>query len=241
LHIVLAQLLGAGRGASRGVGFLARFLVAWPASTMGTRKYRDGDLEAPDLAAFDQRIEHLLDRPLPAQGDDLALSPTVLHLSAAARKTWIEYHDEVEAEIGRVGELAAIPDFAAKSAENAARIAAVFHAFTHGPQGEISRETMQGAAALAYWHLSEARRIIGATSQPAEIVDAQLLEEWLIAQGGTAKMSAILQVGPNRLRKRTQRDAAVKMLCEKHRATEAKEPGGTVLRVNPKVMEAAHV
>jgi hypothetical protein len=65
-------------------------------------------------------------------------------------------HDEVEAELSRTGEFSAIPDIGAKIAENAARVAAQFHAITHGPGGSIDAATMEGAAAVAIWHLNEA-------------------------------------------------------------------------------------
>jgi putative DNA primase/helicase len=94
------------------------------------------------------------------------LTPPTLCLSGAAKRDWISYHDDVEGELGGSGDFGNVQDFAAKTAENAARIAALLHIFEHGPGGEISQNLMQAGAALASWHLFEAKRIIGATEAP---------------------------------------------------------------------------
>ena len=67
-EVVLARLLAAGGGVSRGLGFLARFLVAWPGSTMGTRFYC-AEFDDSGLSAFDARLHALLDIPLSTEGD----------------------------------------------------------------------------------------------------------------------------------------------------------------------------
>jgi len=53
--VVLTRLLAAGGGASRGMGWIARNLIAWPASTIGFRPYRDA-AGMPALDAFHQRV-----------------------------------------------------------------------------------------------------------------------------------------------------------------------------------------
>ena len=63
-EIVLARLLAAGGGVSRDLGFLARFLIAWPPSTMGTRLY-NCNLDLPSMAKFDTRLRDLLSLSLP--------------------------------------------------------------------------------------------------------------------------------------------------------------------------------
>lgn len=49
------------RGLARGTGFLARFLMCWPASTQGTRAYRPAPERMPALEGFARRIRVLLD------------------------------------------------------------------------------------------------------------------------------------------------------------------------------------
>jgi putative DNA primase/helicase len=107
---VLAELLRLGGGIARGTGNLARFLVAWPESTMGTRLYRAGDPDAPELRAFDDRLAALLALPLPiADPATHALEPPRLRLSRAAFEVWRELADDVERSLGRDGEYGSWP------------------------------------------------------------------------------------------------------------------------------------
>jgi hypothetical protein len=76
----LSALISTGNGIARGVGALARCLIAWPTSTIGTRAYRPGDLNAPELRAYDARMRALLDSPLPLD-EDGALNPPAIPLS----------------------------------------------------------------------------------------------------------------------------------------------------------------
>jgi Protein of unknown function (DUF3987) len=98
-EVVFTRLMAARGGAARGIGFLARFLLAWPMSTMGMRRYQDADLSALELAAFDQRMHELLDLPLPTDRPELTLCPEKLFMSQAARREWIAFHDDVEQEL----------------------------------------------------------------------------------------------------------------------------------------------
>lgn len=47
-------------GLARGTGFLARFLVAWPETTQGTRMFEEAPKNWPHLANFQKRIKELL-------------------------------------------------------------------------------------------------------------------------------------------------------------------------------------
>jgi putative DNA primase/helicase len=174
-HVVLCQLLGAAGGVARGVGFLARFLPAWPHSTMGTRLYQAADLDTAALANWDARIKELLSLPLPADERTMTLNPPTIFLSHGARNHFIAFHDDAERELGRTGQFGEVADFAAKAAENAARLAAVFWALEQGPSGEINAETMEAAAAVEAWHLHEAKRIVGAAKIPQAVADAGIV------------------------------------------------------------------
>ena len=63
--LVLRELAQRGGGLIRSSGFLARYLVAAPLSTMGERPYQEAPPGMPYLAAFHRRIRELLDSPLP--------------------------------------------------------------------------------------------------------------------------------------------------------------------------------
>ena len=130
----------------------------------------------------------------------MALVPPALGLAPPAFTVWRTLHDEIEAELSRTGEFGAIPDIGARFAENAARLAAIFHVVRSGPGGAIDVATMEGAAAVAVWHLNEARRILGASKTPATGRSyAHLLLEWLLRQPQSAiEPREILRLGPPR-------------------------------------------
>jgi putative DNA primase/helicase len=234
--VVLSRLMAAGGGASRGMGFLARFLFAWPTSTMGTRFYRSGDLECAELRAFDARLMQLLDIPLPAEGPEMVLTPPVLPLLPDARKVWIDYHDTVETELAPLRDYESVRDFASKSAENAARIAALFHIFDNGPAGSVSAETMQAGAALAVWHLDEARRLMATVDAPQSISDARDVLIWMQRRGKSEiEPREILNAGPSKLRANpARRDAAINLLVETNHLLAQKVGRATRYVLNPK-------
>jgi putative DNA primase/helicase len=148
---------------------------------------------------------------------------------------WRTLHDEIEAELSRIGEFGSVSDIGAKVAENAARIAALFHVLTQGPGGDIDCETMNRAATLGIWHLNEARRVVGATTTPQDIADAALLEEWLLSRPDMIEPRDILRLGPAPLRDKKRRDASIKVLVEKHRAQLMKVGCSEKLIVNGKL------
>jgi putative DNA primase/helicase len=218
--IVLTRLLRAGGGASRGMGWIARTLFAWPASTIGSPLYQDS-VDSRALDAFSRRIRELLNLELPVEAAGMVLTPPSLSLSPSAFGVWRSLHDEVEAELSRVGEFGSVPDIGAKIAENAARIAAVFHVFSQGPHGSIDAATMGSGAAVAIWHLNEGRRVVGATKTPQDIADAGLLLEWWLSRRPEDAIEPrdILRLGPPPLREKERRDAAIKVLIEKRWAS----------------------
>jgi len=169
----------ATKGLARGSGFAARFLIAWPESTQGTRPFHDAPTAWPHLSAFNDCIEELLRKPL-TMNEAGAMAPTMLLLSRAAKAVWIEFHDKVEAQLGPGGDMQQTRDVASKAADNAVRIAALFHVFERGPTGAVGKDHMQAGAAIAEWHLYESRRFLGAASQPKAVANASKLEAWAL-------------------------------------------------------------
>jgi hypothetical protein len=141
----------------RGTGFIARFLIAWPGSTQGTRAYRPAPEAMPQVMLFQPRICQLLAQPL-ATDVQGCLTPAVLELSLQAHAGRIRFHDEVEGELGARGAFRSVRDVAAKAAENVARLAALFHVLEHGASGTIASGEIRAAACIVGWHLNEARR-----------------------------------------------------------------------------------
>lgn len=241
--LVLRELAERSGGLTRGSGFLARYLVAAPFSTMGTRLYRESPDGMPDLAAFHSRIRELLDSPLPLD-DQGRLSPPVLRLSTGAFEAWRDYHDAIERELKPLGEYETICDFAAKSAENAVRIAGCLHVFAaeiaklKDAQDTIAQDTMQRATALARWYLREALRALDVLDEPQPWSDARLLDAWLAAAGDSPPRD-VLRLGPGPLRDKARRNAAIEVLAELGRARIERDGRRETLVRNPSLLDIA--
>jgi putative DNA primase/helicase len=236
----------------RGVGFFGRYLLTAPPSTMGTRFYSPPPERMPALSRFGERVRELLNLELPLN-DRFQLVPPVMLADRSARDAWIQYHDAVEAELGDFGEFAMIKDVAAKSAENAARIAGGFQVFDQGAGGELKQRYMEAGIAVAAWHATEANRIFFDTDKPREQQDAELLSTWLmdvaptltrkdgtpLIQNGCIPKWEIGRVGPNQLRKeKDRRNQALLELADDgvHHVREAKDGKKVLLEINPKLL-----
>lgn len=234
--LVLRELLARGGGLTRGSGFLARYLVAAPRSTMGERPYREPPRGTPRLAAFHQRIRELLDTDLPLD-DQGRLSPSLVRLTSGAFSIWRAYHDEIESELKPLGDYATVCDFAAKSAENAVRMAGCLHIF-EGAQRAIPHQTMQAAVTLARWYLREALRVLDVLDEPQVWADARLLDAWL-AEAGDRLIRDVLRLGPGPLRDKARRNAAIDLLTELGRARVERDGRRETLLRNPSLTRLA--
>lgn len=223
---------------ARGSGFLARFLLAWPASTQGTRFYQPPPDGTPALSAFTDRLGALLSYPLPLDEDE-RLSPPILPLSPSAHQAWIAFYNEVEAMLGDGGELRQVRDVASKTADNAVRVACLFHLFAHGPSGEISQDHFDRAAAIVAWHLSEAQRFFGELALPQELADAARLDRWLLDYAHRERAASIptreaQRLGP--VRHKTRLANALLVLDELGRARVIHEGRQKLIVLNPALM-----
>jgi hypothetical protein len=231
--IIMARLLGACDGAARNMGFIGRNLIAWPASTIGNRPYRDPPADASAINKFNARMRELLDTKLVTEGPYMALTPPHLHLSFKAKIEWMRFFNSIEWQMKRSGEFEDVADVGAKIAEQAARIAGVFHVVTWGAEGEISGPLMEGAIGVASWHLNEVRRVISTTAPPQDVDDAAVLLGWMLGRGpDPIDPREILQFGPFRLRNNKRRDAALGVLIGKTYVAACGKP--IRLIINPK-------
>lgn len=229
------------KGLARGTGFLARFLPAWAISTQGYRPYKD----APSwerLAAFNRRMTEILNQPAPIC-EDGSLKPAMLTLAPAAGDAWRAFYNRTEAQLRPGGDLAEVKDVASKIADNAARLAALFHAF-EGGTGPVSLDAFERAARIAEWHLHESRRFFGELALPAELANAVRLDTWLIdycRREGThlVPMSEIQKSGPNGIRTKAAIEAAIIDLSDKDRAWIDRSGRAKFIKVNPALLSPA--
>jgi putative DNA primase/helicase len=225
------------KGLARGNGFAARFLIAAPESTQGTRLFREGG-QGDATAVFGARLRELLGAEFETDEHGALMLPA-LQFDAAAFGTWRAFHDDTERELRAGGDMADVRDVASKAADNVARLAALFHLYVHGAVGPICKESVASAASIVSWHLYEARRFLGDVSAPRERANAGRLDAWLIDYCRRECVSRIerrrlQQYGPNAVRSNLALAAALAELIEAGRVRQLE--GGKLIAVNPALL-----
>lgn len=228
---------------ARGVGFFARFLLAWPESTQGSRLYIPASAGMPCRAAFNFRMAQLLKAPLPLNQEG-KLVPPMLCLNSEAKEEWIRYYNGIEKQLCSSGDYYDIRDVASKSADNAARIAAQFKVFSEGGSDEIRPELFVNAARIALWHLNESRRFFCDLVLPPALDHAAKLDKWLLAYckkefTNRVGKSILLTLGPGSLREKSALDAAINILTQYNRVRLEVEGKKQFVAVNPALLTVA--
>jgi len=245
-ELTLRAFFDQSKGLARGSGFLARFLVAWPDSTMGTRSYSPPVVGSPALSAFNRRVTELLNQPVPIDADGI-LTPPILPLTLEAKTAWVEFHDAIESELRSGGELYDVRDVASKSADNAARLAALFQVFEHGMGGAVGLDCFESASRIAAWHLNESRRFFGELALPAELANAARLDTWLIEYCRRERTHVVPRrdvqrnVTPVHLRQNAALEDALRELIEAGRVLLVLEGRRKEIHVNPALIEGGAV
>lgn len=242
-EMTLRSFFDKSGGLARGTGFLARFLVAWPESTQGFRPFTEAPPNWPHLAVFHQRIAAILANPVPMD-EEGALSPALMMLAPEAKAAWVTFHDAIESELASGGELYDVRDVASKSADNAARLAALFQIFEHGMGGAVRLECFESASRIAAWHLNESRRFFGELALPAELADAARLDTWLVEyckreRTHLVPIAKLQQFGPGGLRSKATIETALRELEEAGRARPEREGRRKMIAVNPALLGVA--
>ena len=142
------------------------------------------------------------------------LEPRVLVIGDAAESAWREFYDHVEQQCGAGGELSGIHDFAAKAAEQAARIAGVLAIVGDVEATEISYETMANAIALMDWYVGEAQRLQRAARTDPRLLRAHNLLIWMRTQPGEIDVRKIMRLGPAATRTKQEADDALSILID---------------------------
>ncbi|MDR3521375.1 MAG: YfjI family protein [Acidocella sp.] len=184
------------------IGLMARLLLVSPASTAGTRFYREAPPECDAvLRTYKARMRELLDKPLPMLGDSGGLDPVVLTLDHDARLGLIAYHDTVERELLPGGIYYSIRGFGSKMAEHAVRLAALLTAYEDGDAVEVGAVALERGTKLATYYASEMKRLAdGATIAPDLKLARELLHWWQGRSDRKCHLAEIYQYGPNPLR-----------------------------------------
>ena len=200
-----------GDGVATGTGFLPRFLVTEPPSTIGTRLSANTRRDDAALALFCDRLRAVLETPMPMDADTRELRPRQLPLTSDTRALLVGYADAIEVQQWAGGSLAHVTGYASKSAEQAARIAAVLTLWQDLHAPVVTLQAMGWGIALAQFYLGEAVRLSDAANLSVETRQAEALRVWLLqswpklasGQGrdpATITPKDVVQFGPNALR-----------------------------------------
>ena len=220
---VFNELTNVKDGQSRNTGFLARFLITRPDSTIGTRFYNE-KCNMQNMDAFHARIAELLAIAIPyaTEQDEKNrwINPPLLHLSKQAKDLWIDSYNQIEWASASKCAYGELQDFASKSADNAARIAANFHLFGGGNVNEpINATTMQNALQLASWYLEEVKLILQTVKAENKYAEAEIVLNWIKERqsNGMITSSTLLQnITPVKYRDKATLEPILKLLTKHH-------------------------
>ena len=190
------------------IGFWPRFLVAWPAPGEPRIARPFKPEEDSRIKAFWERCEQLLAEP---QGEDCG-HLRVLDMTPEAYVFVGKFFERMEqAAKLKGGQMESIKPFALRATEQLCRVAGVVAEF--GGATEINLGTVRNAALLVEYSLETWRGIFGCREEAEAQAWASLLLEWLKKQPeGRASETAMLKVGPKKIRSKAKRDTALALL-----------------------------
>jgi len=211
-------------------GFLPRFLISEPPSTIGTRLHsltRQGDIA---LAGFSGRLRTILETPLSMDPETRELLPRTLPLHPGARALLVGFSDAIEAAQAKGGDLAHMTGYASKAAEQAARIAGVLTLWRDLDAPAVTAQDMADAITLAQFYLSEAARLADAATISADIDRAEALRKWLLESWPEPEVLTrdVLRLAPIRALRESPKARAAIALLESHGWLVPLDPGAMV-------------
>jgi len=197
------------------IGFLARCLIAEPASTIGHRKMAFVKRDEERLRLFASWVNEALQRVLPICRETGGVQPRLLRLTDRSRSLLVAYADRIES-CQRAGcEFEGVTAFASKSAEQAARIAGVLSLVEDLDAMEIRSSHMKNGIRLAEYYIREAKRLVERDQKMEFHLLLEMLREWLISTWNETEisLSTVCQRAPSRhLRKRSEALRACEVL-----------------------------
>ena len=194
---------------------------------------------------FNERVSSLLAEPIPYSFEELKK----VQFSSSAKKMWIAEFNRAESLCSSGCDYSGFGGLVSKHGERIARIAGVLTVFEEADL-IVSEKIMESAIELGKWHLLESIRIIGAGSLKPEINDALDLIEWVrkntfrLADNTESGFEStnnefeitkgvLQQYGPIKIRNKTRRDSALKVLIENHWLKIVKRGQRQIIKLNP--------
>jgi putative DNA primase/helicase len=197
-------------------GFLARALVAWPESTIGSRHVDKFEWagDRNELKRLFAVLKALLEADPRTGKSPQELDPMQLELDADAIPLALAACNQFETLMQSGNDLSELKARASKAAENACRIAGVLAVIEGGINiVSISKAHLERGLVLVQWYLAEALRIRGAAIIPQSVKDAESLSKWLHSRNLTQfNTKPVLTHGPSQLRNKERLLAAINVL-----------------------------
>jgi hypothetical protein len=198
---------------ARASGLWARFLVAYPESTRGTRFEYNVGKSWECIDKFCARLKEIVNEGFDIY--DCGGSRKVLGFTRQATITWMALYNEVEKEMLDRGDYARAPDHASKIMDNVSRVAALLSYFESGGV-EISEDYLQDAIDMCFWCSRQFMDIFVSKSQIEKDADRLLL--WLenCFSDGLTKVakSDIQRLCPNSVTRNDRLNLALEFLVE---------------------------
>ena len=203
---------------ANGQGLLARCLVAWPESTIGTRIVERYEWAGnrPELKRLFAALSGLMDENPRTGATNQELDPVELKLSSEAIELSVKANNQFERLMAPGEDLSELTDRTSKAMENACRIAGILATVEGGMNARrIEVKHLERALTIVQWYLAEALRIRSAAVVPQVVLDAETLLGWLQARGiRIFRTQPILNGGPSSLRNRNKLMDAIKELVD---------------------------
>lgn len=238
----LQFLDGKGRLA-RDSGFLARFLICQPENLAGTRYGYHHTGSWVHHEDFQTRMLDILFGGVTPLGKPVERKK--LKLSKDAYAVLKQFANLVETNLGFGQYLCDVPDAASKLAENASRMAALFHYYQDEGE-EISAEIMRRATEICGWYMDEFKRLFAEKIvMPLEFQDADAIELCLRRFSDTNPGMNVLKKylfthGPNAVRSKARLDLALYVLSQRGRVDVQKINNKFIVLLNPQYFPAVN-
>lgn len=243
-----------------GTGLFARFLMAWPDSTQGTRM-EDADVLwqetqellagnrtdlPPAVRAYHDTLGKLLDQQY-ENGKRGRFDLQTMYPSRGALDVWVKFHNDMEALLLPNSKLSDdAKRTAGKVSNNASRLAAGFDLFDgKSATDQVGEENTLRACRAMGWFLNDAMRFFNEIAATGTDISVQKLDNWLVGYAnatGEASISKTLlrQRAPSQLRNMDKLNKALETLVSYNRVRITRHDGTIIVEINPALLQGGN-
>lgn len=203
-------------GESKGVGFLARFIVCQPESTQGRRYILKGEeVNESSYQEYLSKVDEILIKLKERTKNDTK-ERTVAGFDSEASDLWVWIYNNIEEQLLQGGRFHFAQDHGSKLAENIARIAALLTYIELGEGSLITASILRDAARIGFYFSDTFLRVFNFL--PDEELAFNALFDWFhtASEGGVRyiRKNKILQSGPVLLRDKSLLKASLDRMVQ---------------------------